>query len=316
MKNEEQDAEPLFRVFEDLLENVEKFDDGDIEETPHSDDDTLVPKTIANSFTLKGLIKEMEKRGLQPRGFFAEDAKLLQIHLDREYDEYIQTKQEEKRLALERQIEERAVRKRARLIASEMNEELLAVQSDIKFVTVANLILQGIGPNHIRVHVNRITVKTLARLLWSQHTERLISLDLSGMNLSDTDGSYIARALKNNRILKRLDLSENNLGSRCCTILSDSLSHNNVLESLNLDSNPLCQNDLNGFRLFTSMLRGNKGLRCVRIWRCQTGMEFGKMLASVLEDNITLLSVDVGYNNWNYKDVQSVEHALVRTDTS
>jgi len=310
------DDEDLFRIFEALLvlpnnESINHNINIEDETILRDDHEFTLRKVKASSLSLKDLTQELEKRGFQSRGFFDEDARILQACLDQEYDDYIQRQEQDKRTAREREAHDNLLKKRQLLIASERRDEITAISNDIKFASWLNLIFNQNGPANCRIEVNHITVKTLARLLWKQTTDKLISLDLSNMSLTDIDGSFIARSLKNNKTLLRLDISENSIGSMSCEVFADSLSENRVLECLILDSNPLCLPNAFSFRNFTTMLKSNQTLRRLSLFRCQTGIDIGNLFSETLERNHSLISLDVGYNNWNYVDLQCIENSLV-----
>lgn len=202
------------------------------------DDILIVPKLDASALTLNDLLHEMEQRGLQPRGFFDDDAKLLQEELDKEYESYVESKRRETREAEELEAQQAIIQVKKMLMEAHIEEERLQYEKDAKFRGALEMVKKNLGNRHIRIDVNMISVRSLAKALWRKDSH-LLSLDLSNMNLSDLSGAYICRALRNNRSLIKLELGGNYCGIKTCTALGDALMTNNVVKFVSLESNPL-----------------------------------------------------------------------------
>lgn len=73
-----------------------------------------------------------------------------------------------------------------------------------------------------RLEVTGVTARCVAKALWDNTS--LTALDVSGCNLDDTSGTYLARMLKHNSTLVKLEMGSNKLGPRTCATLAQSLS--------------------------------------------------------------------------------------------
>ena len=300
------------KEFDDLVGN-DSFDPHAATEPINSDDDdneTDIHKLDANSLTLKDLLQEMERRGLQPRGFFEDDAKVLQAELDEEHDQYIETKRRERREARVLESEQAILRHRKILTETQIAEERKEIKRDKRADEWFYLIRNGTVPNHCRIDVNDITARPLARLLWTDL--KIVSLNVGNMNLSDTTGAYISRALKNNRSITKLEMSENFMGSKTCQILAESLLVNNVIQFIDLGSNPLTANNIAGIEAMAAMLQHNRSLRYLSLWRCNVGVEGGRLLSAAMPFNNNLTCFELGYNSWDHSDIRKIEEKMVR----
>lgn len=173
------------------------------------------------------------------------------------------------------------------------------------------LIRTGTAPSHCRIDINDITARPFARLLWTD--QQIVSVDVGNMNLSDTTGAYIARALKNNRSIIKLEMSENLLGSKTCETLAESLLVNDVIQFIDLGSNPLtAKNGITGIEAISAMLQHNQSLRYFNLWRCNIGVEGGRLLSAAMPFNNTLTCFELGYNSWDHCDIRQIEEKLVR----
>ena len=110
-------------------------------------------------------------------------------------------------------------------------------QLDHQVTMMLELVRENNTATTMRLDVNSITARVLAKAMWANNT--ITCLDLSSNNLNDHAGSYLARILKRNFTLKKLELDDNNFGARTCSTLSESLRINTSLVYLSLDSNPL-----------------------------------------------------------------------------
>ena len=106
---------------------------------------------------------------------------------------------------------------------------------------------------------------------------------------------YISRALKNNRSIVKLEMGENLFGPKTCRILAESMLVNDVVRFIDLGSNPLTiENDINGIESMTEMLKKNQTLRHLSFWRCNIGVEGGKLLSSAILLNNALTCFELG----------------------
>ncbi len=299
------------KCFEDLLEGSDPETDlPPTEEENFDDDETVINKLDANSLTLKDLLHEMEMRNLQPRGFFEDDAKLLQERLDREHEEYLESKLREKQEARELEASQAMVRRRKARQEVELSEERQEIEANKRIDEWFRLVKNGFSPFLCRVDVNNISARTLARLLWSD--SRIVSMDVSTMNLSDYAGAYIGRALKNNKSIKKLEMNENHLGSKTCTTLADALCCNNTIRFLSMESNPLtAKNGTDSIEALVKIIRDNNSLQHLGLWRCNIGIEGGREISEAMLSNENLTCFELGYNYWDFTDIQKIQDVLV-----
>mmetsp|Transcript_59229 Transcript_59229/g.87988 ORF Transcript_59229/g.87988 Transcript_59229/m.87988 type:complete len:414 (+) Transcript_59229:80-1321(+) len=301
--------EGLFSEFEDLLEDVTtdvyttSMEDGD-------DDETVVHRLDANTLTLNELLTELERRGLQPRGFFADDAKILQIEFDEEHESYIESKRKE-RIEVRELEAKRAIQQRRKILMdTQIREERIEIQNDEHIEGWLHLVQHRAAPSHSRIEVNDVTARSLAKALWTD--SNVLSLDVGNMNLSDLAGAYLCRALRNNRSIVKIELAGNRLGPETCKSLGESLCTNGVVQFVGLESNPLTgkMNDLSGIQAIASMLRQNHTLSHLCLWRCNIGPEGGRIISNALADNKGLTCFEIGYNGWENCQILSITTKL------
>ena len=146
-----------------------------------------------------------------------------------------------------------------------LHEEIDGIVANHKiFGWIRSITANDTAINSIRLDVNCVTARALAKAMWSNNT--LVALNLSRNNLDDHAGSYLARMVKENATLYKvgdaaavtriftclnltlfwhpqlikLELDSNELGPRTCKEFGKSLQVNTVLRFLSLDWNPLC----------------------------------------------------------------------------
>jgi hypothetical protein len=298
------------KQFEDLLDD-ESVAVNFEEKENLEDEEALMNKLDANSLTLKDLLHEMEMRNLQPRGFFEDDAKLLQERLDKEHEEYLELKQRQKIEAKELEASQALVRRRKALQEIELGEEKREYGCNKRTSEWFRLLENKCSPSRCRIDINNVSARTLSRILWSDTL--IVTLDVCNMYIADHAGSYLARVLKNNKSLIKLEMDENNLGYKTCNTLADSLGTNSTLKYLSLGSNPLTAN--NGKEVVESLAKilvENKSLQYLGLWRCNIGIEGGRKVSEAMQSNKDILCFELGYNFWDYKEIQNIQHVLVR----
>ncbi|KAL7527566.1 hypothetical protein ACHAXR_002015, partial [Thalassiosira sp. AJA248-18] len=257
--------------------------------------------------TLTDVIGELERRGLQPKGFYSDDAKRLQRCFDDEHGEYVETKRKEMRDAMIAEAEQRREQHKKDLIESLILEEKEHISNNSRLSEWFKS-----KYTHFDCQINDITARSLARLLWSD--TRIISVDLSNMNLSDKAGAYLTRALSNNNTLMKLELDGNSFGQETVKSLATSLSVNNTLTFLSIGSNPLAngQGEANQHCIeeLALAISNNSTLTCLSIWRCGIGLGGGKILCNAVSKNTNLISVEVGYNDFLNSDIMFMTKQL------
>ncbi len=300
----------VLQQFEDIIEDDSVVLSTSDDDESDNDDGTNLPILDANSLTLKDLLHELESRGIHPRGFFADDAKNLQAALEMERKEYLESRRKERseRRQLERSKKNLERRKVLTDIAlKEENEEL---RSNERIKEWFHLIQSKIVPTDCQIEVNDKSARSLARMLWGNR--QITSLDLSNLNLSDTSGAYLARSLKNNKSIERLNLGDNHFTVKTCTTMAESLAANNSLKYLSLESNLLTSKEpLQVTKALVDMVKSSKSLKYLSLWRCNIGVEGGRMIVEAMSTNDTLTIVEYGYNAWDYSDIERLQTILV-----
>jgi hypothetical protein len=253
----------------------------------------------------------MEKRGLATTGFLDSDREKLQ----KAFDEEAKIKAEEERAARLERSRRRALqeglRKRRQLMERTLQEEQDELSKNYQVGMVIDLIKDNSVEPAVRLDVNSITARSLAKALTINST--VTCLDLSSNELNDHAGSYLARALKRNNALKKIELDNNQLGRKTISALGDSLRTNTSLVTLSLDSNPLFvgyENEAEAIGPLKEALRVNKTLTSLNLWRTGIGSLHGAMLANAVEANDTLLFCDVGHNEIDLSDVKRIADKL------
>ena len=297
----------LLQEFEEILKDEIPHD---VDNTNGSEEEEMVlPIQNANHLTLKDLLHSLEKRCINSRGFFDEDAKVLQVKLDREHDDYMESKRREKQEAKTLESSQRLIRRRKALTEKALKEEKEEIIRNDRLMEWFLLIKNGIAPLHCRINVNDSSARSLSRLLWSD--SRIVTLDLSNLNLSDASGAFIARMLKNNRSIVKLELGDNMLGDETCATMAASLQMNNVLQYLSLESNPLTKaGSVAAYEALSEMIRTKSGLRYFSLWRCNIGAEGGRLISEAAKFNSKLTCLEIGYNQWQCTDIIAIKKIL------
>ena len=311
-------------------------------------------KLDAFGLSMRVVAEELERRNLVPRGFYSDDANLLQTLYNEEYELYVERLAQEARDAQMAEIELAIERKKQLFLQGQQREEIDALASDPNLVQHLYWIMTGRtkivndssneldaslnlemgevvetlkqGQAHKwHMPVNNITGRLFAKALWDVKI-RLVDVNLAGMDLLDITGSYLCRALHNNKTIQKLYLNENQLGSQTCVALRESIQHNTTLKCLVLDSNPLlgsndeigkveccctcCDHneDLTAVNALVNMVETNNHLVSLSLWRCNLGPRAGKAFASAIQHNKALRYFEVRCNDFE------PEHCRVITE--
>ena len=306
----------LFPYFQDIVERCHADDVG--EESSSSIDvveDDVNEQPEASSLSMDCIQTELKKRNLQPRGFFNEDAALLQEQFDQELEQAREEKTQQRIVKQERLARER----QQKMVEKEIQLEREELQKDEQLSTLLASVKQGRSPSHARIELNLVTARSLAFALCSPECN-LLYLDVSNQNLSDLAGAYLCRSLAKNTNIKKIELSNNRLGPLSFQELGRGLMNNKTVEFVSLDCNPLvgaagagADGDINiqTIQSLADMIGRNKTLRHLGLWQCFIGAEGGKLIASALElSNDTLTTLKCGYNNWSDASVRQIEAKL------
>ena len=194
-----------------------------------------------------------------------------------------------------------------------MEKTLQEEQDELAKNHQISLMIDHIKDNEVkpslRIEVNSITARSLAKAMWVNDT--ITCLDLSSIDLNDHAGCYLARILKHNNTLKKIELDNNKLGSKACQAFGESLLTNTSLKYLSLDSNSIATyQDMNGLKALAEALRMNRTLTSLNLWRCGINMGGGNILAGGIEDNDTILFCSIGHNNIEMSDVKRIVDKL------
>jgi len=135
--------------------------------------------------------------------------------------------------------------------------------------------MAAVAPRNYRINVNAFSARSLAKFLWSDTW--ILSIDVSNMNLPDSAGAYLCRALKGNSTLIKYELGGNEFSSKTCKSLAESLEVNGTFSSMNLEGNPLVVDEegKESFEMLSRSLAKNSGLVFLSLWMCGVGVEGG-----------------------------------------
>lgn len=291
-------------AFQDLL----PIDLNENNEESESDDEEAVIYPIMKAIDLnaKDLAMELERRKLNPKGFFDEDCRLLQLELDREHELYLIKKQKEANEARKVRALQRLEFKRKRWTEITLREEKSRLKSDKRLQEWFYLIQKGLSPLKCKVPADEISGRTLGRLLYDD--KRVVCLNVSNCFLGDKSGVFIARALRKNKGLRNLDLGQNNLGFETCKVLAESLEENETLEYLSLESNPLYGQKIE--KLLAEIVTTNKSLKHFSLFKCSLTVEGGKLIAKAMAENSSLLCLEYSSNSFSPLDCSTIDSYL------
>ena len=248
----------------------------------------------------------MEKRNLKTTGFPDTDREILQKAFDEEFKQDLEEARARRREGRRRAARQAGLQRRRVLMEKMLQEEQEELARDLQVGMMIDLIKENMVDASIRVDVNSISARSLAKALWTNNT--ITCLDLSSNGLNDHAGSYLARILKRNSSIVKIELDNNYLGPKTCQAFGESLRLNSTLVYLSLDSNPLTNKgaQISGFMHLAESLRYNKSLKSLNLWRTRIGPQCGLALANCLQENETLLFCDVGYSGIEMVDVKRI----------
>ena len=274
---------------------IEKFDD--------------ISKRLRCSNILNLL--QMEKRSLKSTGFPDTDREILQKAFNQEFMAKLDQERAESKERKRRAAQQAGLHRRLMLMEETLKEEQDALAADHQVGIMIDLIKQNIVKQSIRIDLNSITARSLAKAMLMNNT--ITCLELSSHNLNDHAGSYIARTLIRNTTLKKIELDNNNLGIKSLLAFGESLKSNKSLVYLSLDSNPIFSsttNDVKGITALCDALRSNTTLTSLNLWRTGLRPIDGELLASALCHSSSLLFLDIGHNNVEMKHARNIADKL------
>lgn len=254
-------------------------------------------------------------RGKRPTGFMVEDKATLQKLFDEEFINSQEERKAKRQEKLRKQAQQLGLQRRRMLMEKTLQEEQDELAKDHQIGMLIDLIKENQVQDSLRVNVNSITARSLAKALWVN--ENITCLDLSNNSLNDHAGSYLARVLKRNRTLRKLEVDNNLLGSKAAAAFGEALAVNRTLSTLNLDSNELVPSsaydgsgDITGVAALAEALKVNSSLTAINLWRTGLTQEAGALLAAAISQNDTLLFCDVGMNFMDVGDVRQIAEKL------
>jgi Ran GTPase-activating protein (RanGAP) involved in mRNA processing and transport len=248
----------------------------------------------------------MEQRSMKTTGFPDTDREMLQREFDKEFHSALEEARARRREGRQRAARQRDLQRRRVLMETMLQEEQEELSKDYQVGMMVELIKQNKIEASVRVDLNSISARSLAKALWTNRT--ITCLDLSSNSLSDHSGSYLARILKKNDTIVKLEIDNNQFGPNTCQAFGESLKINTSLVYLSLDSNPLTNGgkNINGFLNFAESLQSNTTLRSLNLWRTNIGPQAGAALAKAVRNNDTILFCDVGYCNIDMSDIKTI----------
>lgn len=275
----------------------------------NEDDDPSFRPVNAATLTSNDIYYELEKRALKTTGFPDTDRDLLQRAFDEEFKADLEEMRARRREKQRKAAQQLGLQKRRMLMEKTLQDEQDELAKNHQVGMVIELIKENVVGTTLRVGVNSITARSLAKAMWINNT--ITCLDLSSNDLNDHAGTYLARILKRNSTLKKIELDNNRLGPKSCQAFGESLMTNTSVVYLSLDSNPIVtENDINGFKTLADSLRINRTLTSLNLWRTGITENAGKILASSIDENHTLLFCDIGHNGITVGDVKKITDKL------
>lgn len=283
----------------------------DISNIPIDEDDdaALGAPEDATKLMPSEVFSQLEKRGLKTSGFQDIDVDVLQRAFDEEFKNELEQRRAKRREQLRKDAQQRGLRQRRLDMERSLQEEQDELAKNHQIGRMIEMIKENSMGSSLRINVSSISARSLAKAMWINDT--ITCLDLSSNDLNDHAGAYLARILKRNSTLKKLELDNNRLGSKACAAFGESLQSNTSLVYLSLDSNPIASDhDISGLNALANSLKVNKTLTSLNLWRTNIPEHGGRILASALEMNDTLLFCDIGHNYISIGDVQSIVQKL------
>jgi len=199
-----------------------------------------------------------------------------------------------------------------------VEKDVAEEKEEISRIPCLRTILAQQAPAECRIcSLTDVAARVLGKVLWSD--ARITALDVSNMKLSDKAGAYLVRALKNNKTLVKLEMDGNLFGAATVKSLANSLGSNSTLACLNISSNMLSATeriastdgqDKSSIGLLARSLERNDSLVFLSLWRCGIGSAGGKLLCDAVANNTRLISVEVGYNDFDRGDVAHMTKRL------
>jgi hypothetical protein len=263
------------------------------------------------------LRKELEAREISASGFWSDDVKRLQIEFDREYEEQASERalrKEQKEQERKAQAAERAAKA---LLQKEAREEALELQANPKIQLFLKLIQTNSTPSHATLVCDSVLVRLICKTMISSNCTSLQFLELSRCGLNDDAGVHLARMIGSNTSIVSLNLELNNLGPATASAFGKHLRTNSTLKYLCLEGNNLTKDEEedSGVKDLAHALQQNSTLTNLNLWRCSVGRVGGLVFAESLENNKTLIALDIGGSTADVVQLQKIASVLATNKT-
>ncbi|OQR86067.1 hypothetical protein THRCLA_22982 [Thraustotheca clavata] len=292
--------------------------DIDLDKLPIEERDAIMSRVTpddsqpVDAFTLgqNDLRRELIDRGIQPKGFFNDDAARLQEEFNAEHTAERESRIKQKIQTAARNYLRETIKRKRQQRETELREEIDEIANNPKLEVWMDLVKANTTPTEAQFRVNPIATRALSKVL--PFNLSLQALDLSGNKLDDMAGKALATVLLRNSTLQKLEAEGNMFGPATMKEFASALAVNQGLTYLSLESNPLTaeETDYSGMAAFGAMLAKNSSLTSINLWRTRLSVEGGKALVKGLYNNSTLLCLDVGNNKIALSDANLISKRL------
>ena len=238
----------------------------------------------ASTLSAKQLAEELIQRNLKPTGFPEDDIKLLQKHLNAEFEAEKEQKLKERKEALLRRRAEEDANRMQKFLEKQKAEEEDALSKDNQMVFNIELLQHNRTPADMILRGAPIAIRAFIKAITATNNTSLKSLDLCQCFLGDDVGIEIGTCIKMNKHIQRIELDFNNLGPKSLTAIAVGLQNNTTLKSLSIEHNPLTgidpvQNiDLSGYVALSEALKKNNTLLTLNLFQTGISHAGGKLL--------------------------------------
>ncbi|CAF0778231.1 unnamed protein product [Rotaria sp. Silwood1] len=148
-------------------------------------------------------------------------------------------------------------------------------------------------PKQINVLLQRINPKVQKSVESLLADPKLITLDLSRIQIGDQEAKALAYALQQNKTLNTLDLEHNLIGPQGAQSLANALKENTTLTTISLENNRISDQ---GAQYFANTLLQNKTLSTLNLRSNQIRPQGIQHLANALQQNRKLTTINLRSN--------------------
>jgi hypothetical protein len=299
----------LMKDFEEMEGQMEVTSSTETVEGEEEDDEEFRPAQ-ASSMNSADIFYEMEKRGLKSTGFPDTDIEMLQNAFNDEFKRDLEAIRAQRAESKRRAAQQAGMARRRKIMQLTLQEEQDELAANPPVTLILETVKAGQTGDSLRMDLNSVAARSLAKAMWV--SENIICLDLSGNQLNDKAGKYIARILNRNQVLRKMELDNNSFGNDTMTAFGESLRINTSLTYLSLDSNPLMRKNgpTQGFTEFCAALTTNTTLTSANLFRTGLTPDGGRALSAAMLENKTLLFCDIAHNSMDMSDMKSIAGSL------